>query len=314
MPHMTARRWCAALGLLAATALAHAAEPQPAGWYRMALGAFEVTALSDGSFEMNPEELLTRTTPAKVRAALERAHLKAPVVTSVNGYLIKTPTKLVLIDTGAAALFGPTLGKLMANLKAAGYTPEQVDEVYITHMHPDHVGGLLGADGKAAFPKAIVRADKKEADFWLSKAAVVKAPAAMKDFVKGAQAAVKPYLDAGRFKPFNGDVELVPGIRSYATRGHTPGHASYVAISQGQRLMVWGDLMHVAAVQFPDPAVTIVYDVNPRAAAPQRKKAFADAAKEGYYVAVSHVDFPGIGKLRHEGKGYHWLPANSTTK
>jgi len=318
MPHLTARRWIAAFGLLAATTLAHAGAPpakgQAPGWYRMALGAFEVTALSDGTVDLPVDQLLTNTTAAKVQAALMRAYLKVPVETSVNGYLVNTGTKLVLIDAGAAGLFGPTLGKLLANLKASGYTPEQVDEIYLTHMHADHVGGLTSADGKAVFPNAIVRADKKESDFWLDKATMDKAPEAMKDFFKGAQASMKPYVDASKFKPFEGDVELVPGIKAYATRGHTPGHAAYVVQSNGAKLVVWGDLMHVAAVQFADPSVTIQFDVDSRAAAPQRKKAYADAARNGYYVAIAHVSFPGIGQLRPDGKGYRWLPANYTTR
>jgi glyoxylase-like metal-dependent hydrolase (beta-lactamase superfamily II) len=318
MPHPTACRWITALGLLAFTALTHAGAPpakgQAPGWYRMPLGAFEVTALSDGTVDLPVDKLLTGTTPAKAQAALARAYLKPPVETSVNGYLVNTGSKLVLIDAGAAGLFGPTLGKLVANLKASGYTPEQVDEIYITHLHADHVGGITSADGKAVFPNAIVRADQKEAGFWLDKATIDKAPDAMKDFFKGAMASMKPYVDAGRFKPFDGDVELVPGIRSFATRGHTPGHAAYVVESQGAKLVVWGDLMHVAAVQFADPSVTIQFDIDSKAAAPQRKKAYADAAKNGYYVAIAHVSFPGIGQLRPDGKGYRWLPANYTTK
>jgi glyoxylase-like metal-dependent hydrolase (beta-lactamase superfamily II) len=295
-----------------AHAAAHQQKGQAPGWYRMQLGAFEVTALSDGTFEMKPEELLTGTTPAKVKAALGKAGLRSPIEASVNGFLINTGTKLVLIDAGAAGLFGPTLGRLAANLKAAGYTPEQVDEVYITHMHVDHVGGLTTPDGKAVFPNAIVRADAEEGGFWLSPATLEKAPAAMKDFVKGAQISLKPYVDAGRFKPFEGAVELVPGIRSMPTHGHTPGHAIYIAESNGRKMVFWGDLMHVAAVQFPDPSVTIQFDSDSKAAMPQRRKAFADAAKNGYYAAVAHVSFPGIGQLRPDGKGYRWLPVNYT--
>jgi glyoxylase-like metal-dependent hydrolase (beta-lactamase superfamily II) len=215
-----------------------------------------------------------------------------------------------LIDSGAAGLFGPTLGKLLANLKASGYTPEQVDEIFITHMHADHVGGLATPDGKAVFPNATVRAHAKEAGFWLDQATMDKSPAAMKDFFKGAMASLKPYVDAGKLKTFNTNDELVPGIRAMAAPGHTPGHTVYVVESNGAKMVMWGDLMHVAAVQFPDPKVTIQFDVDPKMARPQREKAYADAAKNGYFVAVAHVSFPGIGQLRPDGKGYRWLPAN----
>ncbi len=279
------------------------------GYYRMMLGDFEVTALSDGTVALPVDKLLTNTTPGKVSQALATSFLKAPVETSVNGYLINTGAKLVLVDTGAAGLFGPTLGKLAANLKAAGYQPEQVDAVLITHMHADHVGGLMAGD-TLAFPNATIHADKHDADFWLSQANLDKAPADAKGFFQGAMASLNPYIAAGKFKPFDGNTDLLPGIKAQAARGHTPGHSTYVVESKGQKLVLWGDLMHVAAVQFASPAVTIQFDTDSKAAALQRKKAYADAAKQGYWVAAAHLSFPGIGHLRRDGAGYRFEPAN----
>ena len=300
---------------LSAGTAVHAAAPQvktsAPGYFRMMLGDFEVTALSDGTVALPMDKLLTNTTPGKVDKALAKSYLKAPVETSVNAYLINTGSKLVLVDTGAAGLFGPTLGNLLANLKAAGYQPEQVDAVVITHMHADHVGGLMAGD-KLVFPNATVHADKHDADFWLSQANLDKAPKEAKGFFQGAMASMNPYVAAGKFKPFDGDTELVPGIKAVAARGHTPGHSTYVVESQGQKLALWGDLMHVAAVQFADPSVTIQFDTDSKAAAAQRKKAYADAARKGYWVAAAHLSFPGIGHLRSEGKGYVFVPVNYT--
>ena len=304
----------AAVGFVATTTTAvHAAAPMAKksapGYYRMMLGDFEVTALSDGTVELPVNKILMNIKAAQVDSALAKYSLKSPVETSVNAYLINTGEKLVLIDTGAAKLFGPTLGNLQDSIKAAGYTPEQVDEIYITHMHADHVGGLMAGD-KLVFPNATVHADKHDADFWLSQANLDKAPKEAKGFFQGAMASMNPYVAAGKFKPFDGDTELVPGIRAVASRGHTPGHSTYVVESQGQKLALWGDLMHVAAVQFADPSVTIQFDTDSKAAAVQRKKAFAEAAKQGYWVAAAHLSFPGIGHLRSEGKGYVFVPAN----
>lgn len=307
-----------AAATLAAAALAHAAGPMPKGqapgWYRMMVGDIEVTALSDGTAEIPWHDIL-HAKPARTQAALAKQYLKSPLETSVNGYLVNTGSKLVLIDAGAAGLFGPTLGRMVKNLEASGYKPEQVDEIYMTHLHADHVGGITSGDGKMVFPNAVVRLDAKEAGFWLDPAALDKAPEGMKDFFKGAQASMKPYTDAGKVKTFEATaqgVELVPGIRAVTARGHTPGHTVYAIESKGAKMVMWGDLLHVAAVQFPDPTVTVQFDVDPKAAMPQRKKAFADAAKAGYFVALAHVSFPGIGQLRPDGKGYRWLPANYT--
>ncbi|GAB3252684.1 MBL fold metallo-hydrolase [Chitinimonas naiadis] len=306
-------RTLAAAVLGAFMAGAHAAAPQvqtqAPGYYRMALGDFEVTALSDGTVELPVDKLLTNTTTSKIQKALAYYYLKTPLMTSVNGYLINTGSKLVLIDSGAGSLFGPTLGKLVTSLKAAGYTPEQVDEIYITHLHPDHVGGLA-ANGQRVFPNALVRAEQQDADFWLSQANLDKAPADSKGFFQGAIASVKPYQDAGKFQPFTGDVELQPGIHSLVTRAHTPGHSTYVVESKGQKLVLWGDLIHVASVQMAQPKVAIQFDSDPKNAVVQRKKAFDAAAKDGYWAAGAHLAFPGIGHLRTEGAGYDWLPVN----
>lgn len=308
----------AALGLALALAAAgvQAAAPQvktqAPGYYRLMLGDFEITALSDGTIDLPVDKLMDKAKPGTVVKALQKNYLKPPVETSINGYLINTGTKLVLIDTGANGAFGPTTGKLLANLKAAGYQPEQVDEVYITHLHPDHAMGLV-QDGKAVFPNAVVRLDQHDADFWLNADNAAKDPA-HKDFFGAAATALKPYQDAGKLKPFSGETELIPGIRTHAAYGHTPGHTVYMVESQGQKLAVWGDLMHVASVQFPDPSVTISFDTDSKQATPQRQKAYADAAKNGYWVAIAHVSFPGLGHVAADGKGYRWVPANYSIK
>ncbi|MDE2427586.1 MAG: MBL fold metallo-hydrolase [Burkholderiales bacterium] len=279
------------------------------GFYRTMVGDFEVTVLSDGTVALPVDKLLTNTTPEKIEKALHKYYLHSPVATSVNGFLINTGNKLVLIDTGAGKFFGPTLGRLPANLKAAGYAPEQVDEIYITHMHSDHIGGLVDGD-KAAFPNAIVRADQHDADTWLSKANMDKAPEDAKGGYQNAMTALNPYIQAGKFKPFSGNTELLPGISAIETPGHTPGHSIYKVESKGQTLMLWGDLMHVASVQFDNPAVTIQFDKDSKEAAVQRKKAYADAAEHSYLVGAAHLSFPALGHLRKEGKGYAWVPLN----
>jgi glyoxylase-like metal-dependent hydrolase (beta-lactamase superfamily II) len=302
------KRLLPALLAAALTAPALAAGPQlkgqAPGWYRVQLGDFEITALSDGTIDLPVDKLLQQP-PANTLRALQHAYLGVPLETSVNAYLVNTGTKVVLVDTGTAGLFGPTAGRVVANLKASGYTPEQVDEIVITHMHGDHIGGA----SSTVFPNATLRIDKRDSDFWLAAEQVAKGG----DGAKAVAALVKGFADTGRFKPFDGSkdgVEIVPGVKAFPAYGHTPGHTNYVAESKGQKMMFWGDLMHVAAVQFPDPSVTVQFDSDPKTARPAREAAYAAAAKDGYFVAVTHVSFPGIGRLRADGKGYDWFPVN----
>jgi glyoxylase-like metal-dependent hydrolase (beta-lactamase superfamily II) len=298
----------AAFSIAPAQAAAPLAKFQAPGFYRAMLGDFEVTVLSDGTTELPVDKLLKQ--PAdKTAKALAKSFQKSPLETSFNGFLINTGSKLVLIDTGAASLFGPTLGKLAGNLKAAGYQPEQVDEVYITHMHPDHVGGLA-AGGQLVFPNAVVRAGKADADYWLSQANMDQAPADVKGFFQGAMASVNPYVKANKFQAITANGELVPGIKAYITAGHTPGHVTYTVESKGQKLVLLGDLMHVGAVQFDDPSVTIAFDTDSKTAEAGRKEAFAAAAKGAYLIGAAHLPFPALGHLRSNGKGYTFVPVN----
>ena len=302
--------------LLVAPATASAAAPQQRtqapGFYRTMLGDFEITALSDGTVDLPVDKLLAEPA-AKTDAALAKAFVKAPLETSVNAYLVNTGTRLILIDAGAGTLFGPTLGKLVANLQAAGYKPEQVDDIFITHMHPDHVGGL-SANGQRVFANATLHADKRDSDFWLSQANLDKAPADSKGFFQGAMASVNPYVAAGKYQPFEADGEPVPGVRTLASVGHTAGHTSYLVQSKDQQLLVIGDLIHVASVQFAEPGVTIAFDSDAKAAAASRARVFGEAAKDGALVGAAHLQFPGLGHLRAAGKSWQWVPSNYSTE
>jgi glyoxylase-like metal-dependent hydrolase (beta-lactamase superfamily II) len=167
---------CAGPAFLDAEAAAQQLKTQAPGFYRLMLGDSEITALSDGIFELNTKEMLTNTTP-KSGELLAHSSQGSTLPTSVNAYLVNMGDRLVLVDAGAAQLFGPTLGKLLVNLAAAGYQPAQVGSVLITHVHPNHIGGLV-AGGKMAFPNATVYADQRDAHFWLSSAKLQNARAA----------------------------------------------------------------------------------------------------------------------------------------
>ena len=271
---------CICALMISADATAPQLNTQEPGFYRMMLGDFEITALSDGFFDLQTNEMLANKTPAALHDLPGQSFLKDAVPTSVNAYLVNTGQQLILIDTGAAKLFGPMLGHLLSNLIASGYRPEQIDTILITHLHPDHIGGLV-AEGKRVFPNATVRVDRRDADFWLSPSALAKAPADRQGFFKGTAASIGPYADLGRFQRFVAPTDLLPGIRAIPAPGHTPGHTMYSIESKGQKLIRWGDLMEIASVQFSQPSVTIVFDRDAPQAALERGKAHADAAQGG---------------------------------
>ena len=277
------------------------------GFQKMKLGDFTVIALSDGMFDLPAEQLLVEDRPGVVKTLLDKAKLAATVSSTVNGYLIDTGNKRILVDAGAGDLQGPGLGRLAQHLQAAGYALTAIDEILLTHLHPDHVGGIV-KNGRAVFPNATVFVDAREAAFWQDASNLRKVDASVSASFDGTHAALQPYLAARRFRTFTAGAQLAPGVTSIAMNGHTVGHTGYRVQSRGQILVICGDVLHVAAVQFADPKVTIRYDSAPDDAQATREHLFKDAARRGYWLAAAHAPFPGIGRVKAGGDGFEWQP------
>lgn len=280
---------------------------QGADFFRFRLGDITVTALSDGTVPQDLHALLRNTTPQQTDQQLSEAFLQNPVEASINAFLFPLGNRLVLVDTGAGELFGRgNGGKLVESLAAAGYRPEQVTDILLTHIHTDHSGGLV-RDGERTFPKAILHAGEPDLAFFLDSRNAAASGYDSKYFYEAIET-VKPYVEAGKVASFSGRSEILPGLVAEIHSGHTPGSAFYTLTNGREQITFIGDIIHVAAIQFPHPEVTIVYDVSPAEAAITRSKAFAAFADERTLVAAPHLPFPGIGHLRRAEVGYDWVP------
>jgi glyoxylase-like metal-dependent hydrolase (beta-lactamase superfamily II) len=219
------------------TAAAHAEAPlatqQAPGWYRTKVGDIEITALLDTTAKLPLASFLVGAPKEQLSAAMRKHFLNDEPELSVTAYLVNTGRKLVLIDTGLGTGMGST-PMIQKNLRAAGYRPEQVDIVCITHMHLDHTGGL-SVGGKRAFPKAQLRIDKADTDYWLSDDEMKRAPQDERDSFASAKAMLKPYIAAGKLKPFGGETPIAPGVTAVPAHGHTPGHAIYRIEARARR-------------------------------------------------------------------------------
>ena len=302
-----------ALALALTSGLALAQPPaqqktQVPGYHRLAVGDYEVTALFDGYNDLSPD-LLKGLSPGQIRALLARRSIDTPgVQTAFNAFLINTGKHLILVDTGAGACIGETAGFLSANIKAAGYEPAQVDTILLTHLHLDHVCGLVDAQKKPIFANATVYAAQPEADYWLDPNAMARVPEKAREFFKIPQESTAPYIAAGRFKTFKPGESPVPEVQTALEAGHTPGSTTYLFSSAGQSILFMGDLVHNLAVQFDHPEVTIGFDVNAQQAMASREQVFSSAAAKGIWVAAAHLPFPGIGHITAIDKHFQWVP------
>jgi glyoxylase-like metal-dependent hydrolase (beta-lactamase superfamily II) len=281
-------------------------DQQAPGFYRLRLGDFRITVLSDGTASRDLPGIMSR--PDTVRAAFAASHEPLPTQISINCFLVDTGERTILVDTGAGTLFGGASGRLVANLRAAGYGPDDIDVILLTHIHGDHSGGLTVA-GKRIFPNSLVYVDRRDVDYWLSETERENAAPNRRLTFEQSRQIVGPYEQAGQLRTFDGAAELFPGVHSVPQYGHTPGHTAYMLKSGGQALLLWGDTVHAAEVQFADPSITIDYDVDPAAAIEARRRVLSAAAQAGYLVGGAHLSFPGLGHVRAQQDGYQWAAA-----
>jgi glyoxylase-like metal-dependent hydrolase (beta-lactamase superfamily II) len=270
------------------------------------LGDRVVVPLSDGHLVASLG--LVQGLPADEAARLQAdgfRGVEAPRI-SVNAFLILGGADPVLVDAGMGAGGPDTLGHLPKALQACGLAPADIGTVLVTHLHSDHVGGLVGPDGAAAvYPNAEVVIPEAEAAYWLADGAEVRAPEGARAGFRRAHALVAAYGDRIRRA---GEGEVLPGIDAVLAPGHTPGHTAYRVRSGDRPLLIWGDVVHYPAIQFARPEAGVAFDVDGAMAAATRKRILDQAAADRLLVAGMHLDFPALGYVRRDRAGFAWVP------
>jgi len=300
---------CGMLSVAASAAPAQVKTQAP-GFYRYAVGDFEVTALYDGYLGIDPA-LLDGIKPDALQKLLARSFLEKgqPAVTSVNAYLVNMGDHLVMVDAGTAKCFNAPLGRLPQNLRAAGYAPEDVDTILITHLHGDHICGLVAEDGKPAFPNAAVWMPEADAAYWLDEKTAAALPENKQTPFRLARQSVAPIKAAGLFHLLKPGAVL-PGVTALDISGHTPGQTAYLFQSKGEAFLAVGDIVHLHMVQFARPETSLRFDVDRKAAMAARRALMEKVSATRWAIGGAHLPFPGIGHVRKEGKGFAFVPVD----
>ncbi len=270
--------------------------------HRVQIGDISVTTLSDGYIK-GGEGVLRNIDPDAAATVLRAANRYPPVV-HVNAFVVEHADRTMLIDTGSGSYMGRHAGALASSLDALGISAEKIDTVLLTHIHPDHIGGLTDT-GAARFPNAEVAVHTAEYAYWMDDATMQRAKESQRAlFFEGPRAQLAPYRD--RLRLFNDGI-VFPGVTVLPAPGHTPGHTTCLITSGRHSLLIWGDTVHVPEVQTAFPDASVVFDVDPGKAAASRRHVFDMVATDGIPVMGMHIGLPGLLRLERSGQGYQFI-------
>lgn len=278
---------------------------QPSGLYHLAIGDVLVTAVNDGTFQASFDLVAGIDREECVR--IERSAFRpVPPKMTMNAFLLQVGDRTAIVDAGCGTSMGPTLGMVCRNLAAMGVTPADIDLILVTHMHPDHINGLVDDDGEAVFPNAELVVNEAELAFFRDPMSPSRSPEGEpQEFFAGFRKATRPYAD--RIRTVR-DGPVLPHVTAVTQPGHTPGHTGWLVESGGDAVMIWGDIVHMPHLQFTAPEAGTILDIDREQAVATRRRALDMAATDRIRVAGIHLDFPAFGHVERSGRGYVFVP------
>jgi glyoxylase-like metal-dependent hydrolase (beta-lactamase superfamily II) len=286
----------------------------PPAWYRFRIGEYQATVVSDGMLPLGkPATAFPTADPQQIETLMDGAFLPANEANlEQNALILNTGRQLILFDTGmgdsmgaASQMFGPTTGKLLQNMRAAGIEPSQIDLVVLTHAHCDHCWALVDAQGNRNFPNAQVAVSEADLKFWTDDANK-RGPEFMTVFIDGAKKNLNAYRD--RMIMVRDEREVAPGVTALAAPGHTVGHHVYAISSANQVVVNTGDMAHHHVLLLRRPMWEFAFDTDPKLSARTRSRMLDRLATDRTQILSYHFPWPGLGHAVKEGEGYGWVP------
>lgn len=265
------------------------------------LGSATVTVLTDGALNFGPD-LFPGTAPEHITELLAQQNADG-IATNFNAVLIRNAGRTILCDAGPRELMGPTSGFLPDALNEAGVTPAEVDTLFATHLHPDHIAGMITPQGAACFPNAELVVTQGEHAFWGNESVTQGLPAPLSDWAALARSVLAAYKD--RLRIVTANAEIAPGLTAFPLAGHTPGHSGWRLDSGGVQLLHVGDIIHAPVLQAADPNIAIAFDMDADTARETRKRILDQAASDRALFTGGHFLHPAFYRAERQGTGYN---------
>jgi glyoxylase-like metal-dependent hydrolase (beta-lactamase superfamily II) len=288
---------------------ARAASILDKGFHEFQVGDVTMTALYDGLWEKPHDPgFITNATVEETKQALKAAGFPGEAVPiPFSAMSAEIAGKRVLFDSGTGGQLAPTAGLMRSmSLAAAGIDPNKVDMICITHYHPDHIFGLMEKDTNAPlFPNAEIIVSASEHAFWIDESTVGKLPESQRGLAQRIQATLGKWTNV---RQVEGEAEVLPGVRTMPTFGHTPGHTSFHISSGGRQLFILGDVSNMPALFLRHPGWHAVFDADPEKAEVVRRSTMERAIADQVMIAGYHYPFPAAGTVSKDGEGYAFVP------